>query len=324
MLAEPVSRRQAPPENAASRPAVALFAALAACSGDPSPSPSASASTAEDLPSASVAPTAAPSASVTLSAAASAAAPVPSGARRGLWIWELGKNAPPAARSAELAASWGVHRVFLKGSNGNVGPRWWKNASPENIAEFTSRGIEVWVFGYFYAEDSPDAEGRTWGTLSEQVASILKVALAPGVRGVVVDAEQEFKGRPKDAVALCRLLRAKLGERALAYTSYGWIAPNKTFPFAEFDRHCGDAFLPQIYWAFGWPGDVSGSIARLEKEVKALGLRAPLWPVQSNEKDPPTAKLSEFFERTGPDASIFYLHPDGSPQSAKLGELEFR
>lgn len=307
-----------------SRALVIAGATLGACSTDPSPPPAPSASASEPPPAASLAsqlPPLAPSATPTSSAAPARPA---SGARRGLWIWELGKNAPAAPRAAELAASWGVHRVFIKGSNGNAGQRWWSNASTENIAEFTRRGIEVWVFGYFYAEDRPDADGRTWGPLAEQVDSILKVALAPGVHGVVVDAEEEFKGRPRDAVTLCKLLRARLGARALAYTSYGWIAPHRSFPFAEFDRHCGDAFLPQIYWAFGWPGDVAGSVERLQREVKALGLRAPLWPVQSNEKDPAAAKLGEFFELTGPDASVFYLHPDGSAQTAKLAELQFR
>lgn len=217
----------------------------------------------------------------------------------------------------------GVGRVFIKGSNGNLGPRWWKNASAENVAEFAKRGIEVWVFGYFYAPDHPDADGRTWGSIKEQSDAMLRVALADGVTGVVVDAEEEFKGDEGAAVALCKTLRGSLKGRPLAYTSYGWLKPNQKFPFKAFDRHCGDAFLPQIYYAFGWPGDVDGSFDRFEKEAAALGLKAPIWPVQSNEKDPSVERMQSFFDRAGPDASIFYMHPEGSPQNAKLSRLRF-
>lgn len=271
------------------------------------------------------------SASAPLAEASSSSAPPPApappkadSARRGLWMWEFDVKGPSAERSAELAAKWGVYRVFIKGSNGDQGPRWWKNAGADNVEAFTKRGIEVWVFGYFYAPDVPDQDGKTWGSIADQVASIAKVAKQPGVKGVVVDAEEEFKDREKDAELLCRSLRAKLKDRAIAYTTYGWLGPNKRFPFKTFDRHCGDAFLPQVYYAFGWPGDVEGSLERLAKDVRAMGLLAPMWPVQSNEKDPSVERMTAFFDSTGPDASIFYMHKDGTSQTAKLGSLRFR
>jgi len=244
--------------------------------------------------------------------------------RRGLWIWEFGKNAPLAPRAAELAKLWGVHRVFIKGSNGNQGPRWAKNASPENIAAFAEKGIEVWLFGYFYAPDIADADGRTWGSIDEQVAMMLEVAKAPGVTGVIVDAEEEFKERAAAGKELCTKLRAGLRGKRLGYTTFGWLSPNKKFPYATFDRHCGDAFLPQVYYAFGWPGGVVGSLDRLEKDLAAMKLKAPVWPVQSNEKDPSVATMVDFFAKTSSDASIFYFFPEGSPQTQKLSRLRFR
>ncbi len=261
------------------------------------------------------------------SSAAEPAPPPPAKAetlRRGLWMWEFDVKGPSAERSAELAAKWGVYRVFIKGSNGDQGPRWWKNAGEANVEAFTKRGIEVWVFGYFYAPDVPDQDGKTWGSIADQVDSIAKVAKQKGVKGVVVDAEEEFKDRAKDAELLCRSLRLKLKDRSIAYTTYGWLGPNKRFPFKTFDRHCGDAFLPQVYYAFGWPGDVDGSLERLTKDVRAMGLLAPMWPVQSNEKDPSVERMKAFFDATGPDASIFYMHKDGTSQTQKLGSLRFR
>jgi len=245
-------------------------------------------------------------------------------AHRGLWIWDFAKNAPSPERAAELAASFGVGRVFIKGNNGNMGDRWAANASAANLAPFLERGIEVWLFGYFYPPDVADQDGRKWGELDEQVEAAMRVASHPGVAGFVVDAEEEFKGHARDATLLCNKLRARLGAKKLAFTSYGWISRNSKFPFAELDRGCGDAFLPQVYYAFGWPGDVAGSLDRLDADLQALSLRAPIWPVQSNERAPSAARMNAFFARTGPNASIFYLHRDGTPQTAELAHVEFR
>jgi hypothetical protein len=111
---------------------------------------------------------------------------------------------------------------------------------------------------------------------------------------------------------------------ALAYTSFGWLSAHPGFPFEAFDAHCGDAFLPQVYYAFGWPGGVEGSLARVHDEVQRRGLRAPVWPIQSNERDPELDRLQRFFDLAGPDASVFYLHPEGTPQTAKLGLLRWK
>ncbi|MFO0546750.1 MAG: hypothetical protein U0271_00115 [Polyangiaceae bacterium] len=244
-------------------------------------------------------------------------------ARRGLWIWEFNEKGPSPERSADLAASLGVYRVFIKGGNGNSLERWKKNASPENLAPFLERGFEVWLFGYFYAEGVADLDGRTWGTLDEQIAAIAPVANQPGIHGLVVDVEEEFKGKAGDAERLCKGLRAKLPGRAIAYTTFGWLSAHRAFPYATFDKFCGDAFLPQVYWAFGWAGGIEGSMARLERDVKSMGLKAPVWPVQSNEPDPDPTALTAFFERAGDDASLFYLHRDDENQTARLGAVVF-
>ncbi|HTJ85018.1 MAG TPA: hypothetical protein VL400_25040, partial [Polyangiaceae bacterium] len=162
------------------------------------------------------------------------------------------------------------------------------------------------------------------GELDEQVEAAMRVAKHPDVAGFVVDAEEEFKGKTETATALCAKLRARLGTKKLAFTSYGWIAPNRAFPYAAFDRGCGDAFLPQVYYAFGWPGDVKGSLERLDRDLAELSLHAPIWPVQSNERAPDAARMNDFFDRTSPDASIFYLHRDGTPQTAELSKVRFR
>jgi hypothetical protein len=238
---------------------------------------------------------------------------------RGVFLWEFDKRGPSAERSAELIASVGGRRVFIKGTNGRPSARWEANASPANLAPFVTRGLEVWLFGYFYA--SPDADGVEWGTIDEQIAAMVKVANRPEVVGVLVDAEEEFKGKTAEAEALCKGLRAALPTKKLGYTTFGWLSRHRAFPYATFDRHCGDAFLPQVYWAFGWPGGITESLARLRADVARLNLRAPVWPVQSNERDPRAEDLTLFFELAGPDASVFYLHPEGSPQTDRFSKV---
>lgn len=260
-----------------------------------------------------------------------------------MFLWEIGKNGPDAARAAELLAQWGVGRVFIKSSEGAGGvrvdgapdagapaasaspppsapTRWARNFSRENVAPFLARGIEVWAFGYFYPDRFVDAKGVAWGTLEEQVAASV-ATLHEGVTGLVVDAESEFVAKGADAKKLCKLLRQKVGKRKLAYTSFGWLSAQRRFPFEAFDAGCGDAFLPQVYWDFGWPGGITKSLERMRADVAARGLEAPVWPVQSNERNATAADLQRFFSEAGPDAGIFYLHPDGTEETRRMGSL---
>ncbi len=317
------SSAAARPRNA---PARSAARADAAASGTGATNTSATSNTSSSAaPSAASSPAPAVSATATATATASAAdKPTAQPNRRGVWLWEFDKRGPSAEKSAEILAAAGVSRVFIKGTNGAPSKRWSENARRENLKLFTDRGIEVWLFGYFYSPDIPDQDGKTWGSLEEQVKAMVEVANVPEVTGVIVDAEVEFKDRPKEAASLCTALRKKLPRKKLGYTTFGWLKPNKTFPYAAFDKHCGDAFLPQVYYAFGWPGGVRASMERLEQDRAAMKLTAPMWPVQSNEKDPSVEDLELFFKLAGPDASVFYLHHEGTPQTKKLSRLSFR
>lgn len=253
---------------------------------------------------------------------ASATPAVKARGKRGLWIWEIGKNGPGAERAAELAALWGVGRVFIKSGNGNGRERWARNFRAENRAPFRRRGIEVWAFAYVYGEGVADADGRTWGTIAEQVDAIATATVFDDVAGLVVDAEIELDGRPEDARRICAGLRARLQkQQKLAYTSFGWIQRFRRFPFEELDRGCGDAFLPQVYFAHGWPGGAEASLARMHEAVRERGLKAPVWPVQTNMPNPEVATLEGFFDRAGPDASVFFLHGEDTEQTRRLAEL---
>jgi len=335
--------------------------------------PSASASTTIDAP---PLPSAAPSESTSAvpsaspSTSASSAVVTPPRGRRGLFIWDFSRNAPPPERSAELCKTWGVGRVFIKNSEGGGGFRvapppdppgsasslpagasagppasalasatpapttssrvplspkghhWADNFSADNLRPFVERGIEVWGFGYFYPNDYVDPKGMAWGKLEDQVRASV-ATLTPDVTGIVVDAEAEFYDHPNDAKRLCALLRKELGDRKLAYTTFGWLTAHSRFPWKEFDEGCGDAFLPQVYYDAGWPGGAAGSLEKLGRDVAAKGLKAPVWPIQSNEWNASVANMNLFFELAGPDASIFYLHKEGTKQTDSLPQVKF-
>lgn len=213
-------------------------------------------------------------------------------------------------------------RVFIKSGNGNGRGRWARNFRAENRAPFTRRGIEVWAFAYVYGEGVADADGRTWGTIDEQVAAIADATKGDDVAGLVVDAEIEVDGRPEDVKRICAGLRARLPQRQkLAYTTFGWIQKFAKFPFEELDRGCGDAFLPQVYFAHGWPGGAKESLARMRAGIAARGLRAPVWPVQTNMPNPDVATMTAFFDMAGDDASVFFLHTEDTEQTRRLAKL---
>jgi len=315
--------------------AAVLGLATSACTRDPAPGDDAETAAAQGsstaLASASAPPSSPPSSSSPaavaaplLSDVATSAAPTTEVAR-GLWIWELGVNGPPAERAAELAATWGVRRVFLKSGNGATRGRWARNFSAQNRAPFVRRGIEVWAFAYVYGEGVADADGRTWGSVDAQIAAVSETLAGDDVAGLVVDAEMELVGRPDDARRFCAGFRARLGAgQKLAYTSFGWIQRWKDFPFEELDRGCGDAFLPQVYFAHGWPGGAEASLGRMREGIAARGLRAPVWPVQTNMPNPTPATLASFFALAGPDASVFFLHGEDTEQTRRLGAIDWR
>ena len=122
---------------------------------------------------------------------------------------------------------------------------------------------------------------------------------------------------------LCEGIRAAVPGVWLAYTSFGWVGYHPTFPFHAFDRYCGDAFFPQVYWSdrgVSWSSGHAEAVQMLE----AARLHAPVWIVQSNDDTPQgappaTADLNAFFDLTPPYSSLWEFPSSASP--AKLPQL---
>lgn len=107
---------------------------------------------------------------------------------------------------------------------------------PEYAAALRDAGHEVWVWGY-------PAPGKH----EEFVEKLVGTAVAVKARGIILDPEEPFIGRPEEAVALMAAALAAAAQFGLGVgvTSYGapWNFP--TFPWSAF---LGAGFgMPQIY-----------------------------------------------------------------------------
>jgi hypothetical protein len=190
------------------------------------------------------------------------------------------------------------------------------NFSASNVAEFTSRGIEV--YGWPYVRP---------GNIAAKVAAAVKSMNVPGVTGLVLDVEGEWESttgaHDADAIALCDGIRAGAPGKFLGYTTFGWVGYHTDFPFAQFDQHCGDAFLPQTYWD-EWSTGPVGGLNKAVQGAATLGLSAPIWAIQDNYGGATVADMNTFFDAAGARSSLWrYPNPSDTSLLAALGQLHW-
>jgi hypothetical protein len=221
-------------------------------------------------------------------------------ASKGIWIWYFDYVGMTAAQAADKAKSAGIGYVLIK--SGQDGMFWTTRYTAAAVKEFTSRGILVLAWPYLTPAD-----------VQGDIATAVQAAAVPGTSGVVLDVEVEWEGNhAAEAQALCDGIRAKAPGIWLGYTSFGWAALHATFPFAAFDKHCGDGAFPQVYYSdrgVAWDG--TKGLADALAQYKAAGLTAPVWPIQSNDDvakttaGPTVAELNGFFDAAGPTSSLW-------------------
>lgn len=112
------------------------------------------------------------------------------------------------------------------------------NTLPDYAEALRDSGHEVWLWGY--PESAPNKH-------QEFVDELVGHAVKVNARGIIVDPEAPFIGKPDEAVMLMKLLRhaADTASLGLGMTSYGapWFHP--TFPWSAFLS--ADFGMPQIY-----------------------------------------------------------------------------
>jgi MYXO-CTERM domain-containing protein len=246
----------------------------------------------------------------------------PKGPGKGVWIWWMqgsgyGPHAPTPAKSAELAASVGAGYVIIKGAeNALTVPT---NLNADIVKEFRSRGLDVYAFDYVCdsANHSVNPAACDTSTMAEKVKAAVAMSLVPGVKGMILDVEDEFTiaaTRSADATALCDGIRKGTPGKLLGYTAYHSSSMQANFPWAAFDHHCGDVYMPQMYWC-AWGADPSSLYDATMVKIKALGLSAPIWTagdycLGEATRAPSSAELAAFAVKAGPRLNLWRM-PNG-------------
>lgn len=96
-------------------------------------------------------------------------------------------------------------------------------AMPAYADALRAADVDVWVWGYPHALE----EERFVDALVERARRV-------GARGVILDPEVSYKGRPRAMERLVRLTIDAVDESlGIGFTSYGLPAVHRTFPWAE-------------------------------------------------------------------------------------------
>lgn len=240
---------------------------------------------------------------------------------KGIWIWTFDQYGPSVKDAVALAEQVGIGFVLIKSGEQATS---YSQFALKNVAPFVARGIEVYGWPYV----SP-------GNLDAKAAAIATQASVPGVSGIILDVETEFVGHASDATALCQGIRQRVPRVFLGYTSFGWVDYHLDFPYAQFDQHCGDAFLPQTYWDLPGAWASAGPIGGLMKgreDYRKHGWTAPVWPAQDNyggtngpgSNPASVANLNLFFNAAGPRSSLWrWPSPGDLARLAPLDQLDW-
>ena len=155
-----------------------------------------------------------------------------------MWIWEI-PNCERGDRAAIVARAKraGLTHVLVKVADGCSFHQKNKASYQGLVKMLKAAGIQAWVWQYVYG-NRPSAEA-IWGAHLAQECQ---------ADGFVIDAEQEYKGKPSAAEQYARTLKDHLeGTMPIALSSYYLPEWHSTFPWAQFLKHC-DLHMPQIYW----------------------------------------------------------------------------
>ena len=251
--------------------------------------------------------------------------------RRGLWIWSMQGRADPPSVVAANAQRWGIQFVVIQAANPPGNSLWTENFNAGVIAEFTSRGIDVYGMTWVIPDD-PNA-------MPAKIATAAAIANVSGSRGVIMDSEWQWFGHAADATSLCRGTRAQAPGKFIGYTAtFNYFAPGgqytgtpqyfPDFPWHAFDADCGDGFFPQSYFSEQSNPDPVAMWNFTRSGAQQLGLNAPLWPITDfNDHQVSVADLDVFFALAGEHASLWrYPYPDDALRDVnhqQLGQIHF-
>lgn len=159
---------------------------------------------------------------------------------KGMFIWNVwNTEGGDVAKALEVAKSAGLNHILVKIADGvlafNV--RDGRDYAAEFAHAFKQEGLAVFGWQYVYGQN-PEKEAEV---------AIRRIHEC-GVDGFVVDAEAEYKNKPKQAEQYMTKLRVALGSGfPIGLSSYRFPNLHREFPFNAFLKYC-DLNLPQVYW----------------------------------------------------------------------------
>jgi len=158
---------------------------------------------------------------------------------KGMYIWNVrnteGGNPGTIAR---LAVEAGLSHVLVKiaDGTGTLNVRDGIDQARFVIDALRGVGVTVWGWQYVYGHN-PAGEADI----------AIRRCLELSVDGFVVNAEVEYKHRPRQAAAYMSRLRNGVGGLPIGLSTYRFPSFHREFPFNQFLELC-DVNMPQVYW----------------------------------------------------------------------------
>lgn len=235
----------------------------------------------------------------------------------GAWLWFIEITGfDTHAEIADSLSNMGVKRIYVKVADGGINPAVWPELLDASVvADYKSRGLEVWAWSYNYpGNDSLQAEA-------------LYLAAETGYEGFVVDVEIEFDG---DSTNLSNLFTAfnqardravsdDLAEADFPLYCTTWGNPiDHDFRIDVIDPFV-DAFMPQTYVEIWGQSFIDNQVFWIEvgnDEYADLGATKPIHHICATEQDNmSSAELNEFIATSGPETSLWRIPGGGTPLS---------
>ena len=175
-----------------------------------------------------------------------------------VWVWNWRRcDGGDAAKVAKRLRDSGSQAVMVKAWDG---PNWFnqgktlkdivaalKKASPE---------LRVGAWGFDYPNDPAGEAVKAVESVTHGAADFL-----------MLDVEGHFEGHPAEATQLCEAIRAKLPDIPLYYSTFAIPSFHRSFPYAEFEKHC-DGAAPQVHAKY-WLPPVGNLYASYEAALSA-------------------------------------------------------
>jgi len=184
------------------------------------------------------------------------AASLPQG--KGIWIWHIWElpNNGNLANIRDKLVSNGIKWVTIKLGDSD---EWWLDPGHQEynwllaqgysnfsqvVSYFHEKNIQVFGWQYMYSYDRWDNPNYTEVDIANKILDV------SGIDGLIIDAEGEFEGQGKGAIAesYMQAIRSRHLSSFIAYSTFARISSHTWFPYLEFGKHC-DAVMPQAYWA---------------------------------------------------------------------------